>query len=190
MRLLYLPWIQLTPMEQETALREARRRGAWGARAEQDRCEVDHADPVPIARPTLYVIHLQLVAPTFWFHRWRGLTAAELCADLRVCYHGDGWERERRALAGEPALPRDVARLARRVSEAQEAWVVARREQEVAVRRCGGLRSGHPARLEAAKALLQMRRAEEEYWLAVMLARTAGWEPASPGGFEPTEVRW
>lgn len=180
MRLLYLSWIQLTWIEQENALREARRRGAWGARAEQDRCQVDHDDPIPMARPTGYVIHLQLFAPTFWFHRWRGLTAAELCAELRVCYHGDGWERERRRLAGEPALPRDPAKLARRVREAREAWAAARREREAAVRRSGGLRAGHPARVEAAKAWMQVTRAEEEYWLAVMLARVAGWQPQSP----------
>jgi hypothetical protein len=188
MRLLYLPWIQLTPIEQETALREARRRGFRGARAEYGRYEVERGDPVLIARPTLYVTHLQLVAPVFWFHRWRRLTAAELCAELRVCHYGDGWERERRRLVGQPVLPQDVARLARRVSEARKAWAVARREREVTVRRCGGLRPGHPTRLEAAAALLQMTRAEEEYWLAVMVARVAGWEPHAPGGFEPAKV--
>jgi hypothetical protein len=78
MRLLYLPWIQLTSIEQVTALREAHHRGAWGARAGQDRYEVDHDDPSPIACPSLYVIHLQSFAPVFWFHRWRRLTAAEL----------------------------------------------------------------------------------------------------------------
>jgi hypothetical protein len=190
MRLLYLPWIQLTAIEQETALREARRRGAWGARAEQDRCAVDHGDPIPMARPSLYVIHLQLFAPVFWFHRWRRLTAAELCADLRVCYHGDGCERERRRLAGEPALPWDPARLARRVSEARDGWAATCRERDVAVRRSGGQPTGHPARLAAAHAFLQMRRAGDDYWLAVMLARAAGSEPECLEGFEPSGVPW
>jgi hypothetical protein len=189
MQLLYLPWTQLTPSEQEIALWEARRRGFRGARAEQDRCSVDRADPIAIARPTLYVTHLQLVAPTYWFHRWRRLTAAELCAELRVCQYGDGWERERRRLAGEPALPRDPAKLACRVSEAREAWVAARREREGAVRRCGALRPGHPARLEAATAFMRMTRLEEEYWLAVMLACVAEWEVDRPERNGSAELR-
>jgi len=41
---------------------------------------------------------------------------------------------------------------------------------------------GHAARLAAAEALMQMDRPQDEYWLAVMLARVAEWEAGCPEG--------
>jgi hypothetical protein len=182
MRQLYLPWSHLTPAERATALRQARRRGALGARADWARCQLDPADSVPIARPTLYVYHLQLLAPSPWHQQWRRLTAAELCEDLRVCHYGDGWEREQRALAGEPALPQDLPTLAGRVTEARENWAASGRARAAAVRRSVALPPGHADRLAAARALMEMDRAQNEYWLAVMLARVAEWEADCPEG--------
>jgi hypothetical protein len=179
MRQLYLPWSHLSPAEREIALCEAHRRGALGANADQQRSQVDQGEPVPVARPTLYVFHVQLLAPIPWKQQWRRLTAAELCEDLRVCYFGDSWERERRALVGEPALPWDLPTLARRVTEARESWTASGRARAAAVQRSVALPPGHADRLAAARALMRMDRAQDDYWLAVMLARVAEWKADS-----------
>jgi hypothetical protein len=178
MKLLYLPWSDLTPEEQEVATREARRRGALGARVDLWRYRIDRGDPVPTARPIFYVHHLLLLLPESWRHIWR-LGAAELCADLRVCYYGDGWERARRSLLGEPALPCDVPTLGLRVTQAEAAWAAARREHRERAVRCrrDALSPGHPERLAAGAALVRAIHARDDYWLAVMLARVAGWQP-------------
>src|SRR5207245_335922 len=126
------------------------------ARADLDRCTRNREEPVPVARPSLYVFHLQLFTPEPWHRQWRRLTVAELCADLRVCYYGDGWERERRVLAREPELPRGFPTLAGRVTEARESWTALGRAKAAAVRRSVGLPPGDPARLAAARALMQM----------------------------------
>jgi hypothetical protein len=188
MRLFYLPWTDLTPEERATALREARHHGALGARADREQCQRDRSTPVPIARPVLYVLHLLLLAPEPWNHQWHRLTDNDLCDDLRVCYYGEGWEQERRSLAGEPALPREVAALVQYVTQAREAWIASCQERIAAVGRTAGLPAWHPDRLTAARALMRLDRTEDEYWLSVMLTRVAEWEclarlrEASQGG--------
>jgi hypothetical protein len=192
MRLLYLPWSHLTPEEQETATREARRRGALGARVDLWRYQMDRGDAVPTARPILYVYHVLVLTPPAWRHAWRRMGVAELCAEMRVCHFGDGWERERRSLAEEPPLPRDVPTLALRVTEAQAAWTAARadhHEHARALCRRERLPLGHPDRLAMGAAMVQAIRARDDYWLAVMLARAAGWEPHAAPWNGPTEER-
>jgi hypothetical protein len=180
MRLLYLPWSQLTPEEQVSAIREARRRGALGARGDLKRYQMDHGEPVPIGRAMLYVQHLLPMTPEPWHRDWRRRTVAELCEDPRVCAFCDAWERTRRSLLGKPPLPADAPALALRVREAAEEWAAARRdyrERTEALTRSGGLPLKHRDRLAAGEALVRAIRRREEYWLAVMLARAAGCEP-------------
>jgi hypothetical protein len=176
MRLFYLPWTDLTPEERAIALREARRHGALGARADRERCQRDRGNPVPIARPALYVLYLLQLAPEPWNRQWHRLTDNELCDDLRVCYYGEGWEQERRALAGEPPLPQEMQELVRYVTKAREAWVASCQERIAAVGRTAGLSPWHPDRLAAARGLMRLDRTEDEYWLSVMLTRVAEWE--------------
>jgi hypothetical protein len=176
MRLFYLPWTDLTPEEREAALREARHCGALGARADHEQCRIDRGEPVPIARPALYVFQLLLLAPEPWNQQWHGLTDNELCDDLRVCYYGAGWEQERRSLAGEPSLPAEVKALMRHVTQAREAWMATCRERYSAMRRTAELPPEHPDRLAAARELAWQDRVEDEFWLSVMLTRVAEWE--------------
>jgi hypothetical protein len=176
MRLFYLPWTGLTPGERATALREARRLGALGARADRERCRRDRRKPVPIARPILYVVHLLQRLPEPWDRAWHGLTDNELCDDLRVCYHGEAWERERRVLAGEPPLPQGIQELVPFVTQARAAWIAAGRERIAAVVRTAGLSPSHPDHVAASQQLRRLERTEEEYWLSVMVTRVAEWE--------------
>jgi hypothetical protein len=185
LRLLYLPWEYLTAEEQETALREARRRGALGARSDQARSVMNREPPVPRARPVLYVDDLLLQTPRAWHRPWQQRATAELCAELRVCHFGDAWERTRRALRGEPALPRDAPTLGVRLTEARERWETAKREyrdRSAALCRTDPLRHGHPDRLAMGIAWMEQVRAQEEYWLTLMLARAAGWEACPTHG--------
>jgi hypothetical protein len=190
MRLLYLPWNHLTHEEQETAVREARRRGAWAVRSELRRYEGNGADPVPVARPLFYVRHLLPETPAPWARYWRRQPEHELCMDRRVCAFGDAWERARRSSLEEPAPPRDAPTLALHVMEAREAWAAARRDyrERVAALAQAAAPAGHPDRLASGVALIRLLRARDNFWMAMMLARAAGWKPPFPAWARRLEV--
>jgi hypothetical protein len=62
------------------------------------------------------------------------------------------------------------------------------RDRSALLRRSGKLPLDHPDRLAAGRALVQVIRARDDYWLAVMLARTAGWQPPTRPWEEGREV--
>lgn len=185
MRVLYLPWSELSQGEQEVAIGEAHRRGGLCACADAIWYRLNGGEPLPAARPDLYLCRVLPQVPEPWNRQWRRQRAAGLCDDPRVCVFGNAWERTRRSLMGEPALPEDAAALARWAREAHGAWAAARREYRermAALEGAEALPAKHPARVAAGAAQQRVTRTQDEYWLAVMLAQVAEWKTECPEG--------
>jgi hypothetical protein len=177
-RLLLLPGQELCPEEWEEALAEAERRGRHASRADGRRaaCERD-SEPWRMPRPADYVWTATLGAPAPYISDWRRRSRARLVTDARVCRFARAWERERRAALGLPAPPDDPQTLAHAVLAARGTRARAageHGERRQAVARKDGIGAGDPLRIALGEARAALCRAEEEYWLWVMLARADG----------------